>query len=148
VFSLTLYSDPSNLVVAFANDEAQAVIRNANTNNTGNNHNDVVAFSGGNYSSLCDAMAYSCRFLEILEESAVVELVEHATAESAVRAVASGEAYGMLHIRENFSMGLIDRGIYGVEAPQDVVDASRVEVRLDNTGMRSLINDMYLEQKE
>jgi hypothetical protein len=40
----------------------------------------------------------------------------------------------MLYIKSNFSMGLIDRGIYGLDAPNETLEASNIEVRLDNTG--------------
>jgi hypothetical protein len=60
--------------------------------------------------------------------------VEYGTVEAAVEAVKEGNAYGMLHIKSNFSMGLIDRGVYGLDAPSEVLEASSIEFRLDNTG--------------
>jgi hypothetical protein len=67
--------------------------------------------------------------------------VEYDTVDLAVDAVLRGETNGVVHLRRNFSMATLDRGIFGLDSPNETLHQSRIEVRLDNTSEVYFFNE-------
>lgn len=129
LFCLAIGRDPTGLKLAVANLEM----------------NETSCY----YEKGCHFTGLSCRYLDHLNDS--IEKEYYPTAELAIAAVESGNAWGAMYFTENFTDALVARMALGREADEETLDQSEIRVWLDmsNQQIGILLNrDLQLTYRD
>ncbi|XP_021913320.1 ABC transporter G family member 20 isoform X2 [Zootermopsis nevadensis] len=112
LFCLAIGRDPTGLRLAIVNHE--------------------LNFTGERceYNTGCSFKMLSCRYLQNLNNESI-QKVYYPSPDTALNAVRSGEAWGVLYFTENFTDALVARMALGKDSDEETLDQSEIRVWLD-----------------